>query len=67
MYDEHSQIVRKLHTNKENHILDTAILYFCYSRLEKRVSYQELNCTLDWSMLVRLHISVLGYTRQFQI
>lgn len=42
LYDEHSQVLRKLHTNKENHILDTAILYFAYSRSEKRVNQLSL-------------------------
>ena len=39
LYDEKSQVQTRLHTNKENHILDTAILYFAYSKAEKRVSY----------------------------
>ena len=39
LYDEHSQVQKKLFTNKENHILDTAILYFGYSRTEKRVIF----------------------------
>jgi len=39
LYDEHSQVQKRLYTNKENHILDTAILYFAYSKSEKRVIY----------------------------
>ena len=38
LYDEHSQVQKRLYTNKENHILDTAILYFAYSKSEKRVN-----------------------------
>jgi len=37
-YNLNSQLVRTLSPKKENHIVDTAILYFAYSHLEKRVS-----------------------------
>ncbi|CDW80516.1 rna recognition motif [Stylonychia lemnae] len=46
LYDEHSQVQKKLYTNKENHILDTAILYFGYSRSEKRIGA----CLQDYTL-----------------
>ena len=64
-YNEHSQVVRKLQANKENHILDTAILYIAYSKTEKRVIFfLEFS---DWCVSVGLHFGVLGHIRQLQV
>jgi len=39
-YDERSVLQFKISPNKENHILETAILYFAYSKTEKRVPFK---------------------------
>ena len=36
-YDDNSKLVKKLMPKKENHLIDTGILYFSYSKLEKRI------------------------------
>jgi hypothetical protein len=45
-YDEKSQIQKTISPNKQNHILDTAILYFAYSNIEKRVGC----CLQDYTL-----------------
>jgi WD40 repeat protein len=45
-YDENCRRKHSVKPKKENHIVDTAILYFAYSRIEKRIGA----CLQDYSL-----------------